>query len=288
MQVNGSGRYELKYVLDRDQYHALVEELASYMLPDPHGGQDGRYLVASLYYDTADYKAYWDKMEGLRFRRKVRVRVYGDQAVKPDTACFVEIKQRTNRTIQKKRVVLSYSSAIALCEAAMDVNGVPETDQTVVEEIKYLSSVLQLQPACIVTYDRLAFIGTERDPGLRVTFDTTMKSRTHDLSLLSQGYAKNRLFLPTQWCIMEIKANGHVPWWLTKLAGKYSCTLRSVSKYCTALEKSLGSLQNQRILDYQPEFGLESSRLASRLGSTVRTRALAIHGQVPSEAWAAK
>jgi hypothetical protein len=284
MQMNGSGRYELKYVLGRDQYRPLVEELASYMLPDPHAGQDGRYLVTSLYYDTADYKAYWDKLEGLRFRRKLRIRVYGDQTVRPDTACFVEIKQRTNRAIQKKRVVLSYSSAIALCGARMGPNGAPETDRVVIQEITYLSSVLQLQPACIVAYDRLAFNGTERDPGLRVTFDTNMKSRTQDLSLLSDTDTANHFFLPPQACIMEIKADGHVPLWLTKLAAKYSCTLRSVSKYCTALEKSLGSLQNQRILDYQPEFGLGSSQLASRLGSRVRRRALAMHGQVPSKA----
>ena len=247
MQINGAGRYELKYVLARDQYHSLVEALADYMQPDAHGDERGRYLVTSLYYDTADYKAYWDKMQGHRYRRKLRVRVYGDQMVTPDTPCFVEIKQRTNRTIQKKRVVLSYSSAIDLCEAGTGVNRRPDVAGAVIEEVKYLSSTLRLRSACIVSYDRLAFNGNEYDPGLRVTFDTNMKCRVHDLSLLPQGCAQNRYFIPPEWCIMEIKANGCVPYWLAKLTGEHRCTLRRISKYCTALEECLEMLRKQRI-----------------------------------------
>jgi hypothetical protein len=258
MQMNGTGRYELKYVLDRDQYHALVEELASYMLLDPHGDQDGHYQVTSLYFDTADFKAYWDKIEGLRFRRKVRVRVYNTQIVRPDTICSVEIKQRINKVIQKRRAVLSYASAIELCEAGVDVNGVSGASRAAIEEVAYMSRVFQLQPASVVTYDRLAFVGTELDPNLRVTFDTNMKSRTHDLSLLSESYTENRSFLPPQFCVMEIKANGNVPFWLTKLIAKHHCTIRSISKYCVAVQHSPALLSNQRVRNYQPEFGVES------------------------------
>jgi hypothetical protein len=255
IKIKALNRHELKYEVTRDQYQSLSEALANYMQPDTYGDENGRYLVTSLYYDTTDYKAYWDKIQGHRYRRKLRVRVYGDQTVTPDTPCFVEIKQRTDRTIQKKRVVLPYSSAIDLCETGTGVAHVPESGGAVVDEVKYLRSALQLQPACIVSYDRLAFNGTELGPGLRVTFDTNMKCRGHELSLLPTGYAENRFFAPPHWCIMEIKADGSVPLWLTKLIGEHRCTRRNISKYCTALEKCVGALQNQRIKTYQPEFG---------------------------------
>jgi hypothetical protein len=249
MSSNAPGRYELKYVIDRGQYHTLVEALAAFMQPDAHGDQGGSYLVTSLYYDTPDYKAYWDKIQGHRFRRKLRVRVYGDRAVTPDTASFVEIKQRTNRIILKKRVALAYAAAIDLCETGRGANGI---SGPVVEEVGYLRAALGLQPACIVSYDRLAFQGGQADPGLRVTFDTNLKGRAHDLSLLSTGYAQNRFFAPPQWCIMEIKADGHVPLWLTRLIGEQRCTPRRVSKYCRALEQCLDTLQNQRMTTQQP------------------------------------
>ena len=83
-----------------------------------------------------------------------------------------------------------------------------------------------------------------------------MKGRVHDLSLLSQGYAQNRFVVPPEGCVMEVKADGHVPFWLTRLISEQRCTLRAVSKYCLALEKCVGTLQKQRIISYQPVFGL--------------------------------
>ena len=189
LRIRFPDRYELKYLLDRNQYEQVAKALATHMEPDAHS-EGGRYLVTSLYYDTADYKAYWEKINGYRFRRKVRVRVYNTEIVSPDSLCFVEIKHRRNKTLQKKRVVLPYSTAVALCGSGKDAYGPTEADRLVIEEVLYLYNTLRLQPACVVSYDRLAFEGSEYDPGLRVTFDTNLKCRTHDLTLLSQGYAE--------------------------------------------------------------------------------------------------
>lgn len=240
-------RYELKYILNRSQYEQFATALLDYMEPDSYS-EGGRYLVTSLYYDTADYKAYWEKINGHRFRRKVRVRVYNAQMVSPDSPCFVEIKQRTNKTLQKKRLLLPYSSAVALCGSGEDPNSTTERDQPVIQEVLYLFNTLRLQPACVVSYDRLAFNGSQYDPGLRVTFDTNLKFRTHELTLLSHGYTENYFFVPPQWCIMEVKVNIRAPIWLTEMIGRYRCTLRRISKYCTALEQSGARLQNQQIV----------------------------------------
>lgn len=248
MRIKYFNRYELKYLLKIGQYEHLADELANYMEPDPYGDQGGRYLVTSLYYDTADYKAYWDKIQGHRFRRKVRIRVYDAMMVSTDTSCFAEIKQRTSKTVQKKRVVLPYSLATALCGSGRNIDSQPGTDQAVISEIQYLYNTLRLQPACIVSYDRLAFNGSEYDPGLRVTFDTNLKCRTHDLALLSQGRAENHYFLPPTWCIMEIKVNDRVPYWLTEVISEHRCTLRRISKYCVALEQATELFKSRRIV----------------------------------------
>jgi SPX domain protein involved in polyphosphate accumulation len=247
LNIRYPDRYELKYILDRSQYEQIVDALAGYTEPDSYS-EGGRYLVTSLYYDTADYKAYWEKINGHRFRRKVRVRVYNAQTVSPDSPSFVEIKQRTNKTLQKKRILLPYSSAVALCGSGKGTNGTTEAEHPVIQEVLYLYNTLRLQPACIVSYDRLAFNGSEYDPGLRVTFDTNLKCRIHDLTLLSQGSTENHFFVPPQWCIMEVKVNVRAPYWLTEVISKYRCTLRRISKYCTALEQSVALLQNQRII----------------------------------------
>lgn len=248
LRIRYSDRFELKYLLDWTQYEAMVSELVDYMTLDRQGNEQGRYIITSLYYDTADYQAYWDKLEGHRFRRKVRIRVYGEQQVTPETLCFIEIKQRINKTLQKKRILLPYASAVELCELREAVTGADEADQAIIDEIIYLGHTLQLQPACVVTYNRLAFEGSDHDPGLRVTFDTQLKCRARDLSLLSQGYTDNQFFLPPQQCIMEVKINNRAPYWLIEMIAKYRCTLRRISKYCAALEHAKLGLSRQQIV----------------------------------------
>lgn len=43
---------------------------------DPHAGPQG-YPVWSVYYDSSDLRLYWEKIEGLKFRRKLWFRRYG-------------------------------------------------------------------------------------------------------------------------------------------------------------------------------------------------------------------
>ncbi|MFN8457500.1 MAG: polyphosphate polymerase domain-containing protein [Anaerolineae bacterium] len=247
MNLRSPDRFELKYLVDRTQQVALMRELSNYMPFDRLGDEQGRYLITSLYYDSPDHKCYWNKLEGHRFRRKVRIRVYGAAQVTRETPCFVEIKQRINKTLQKKRVRLSYAEAEAVCGEGESVAGQSPADQAVIEELLYLQHMLQLQPSCVVAYQRLAFQGDEYDSGLRVTFDTQLKCRAHDLTLLSLGYAENQFFVPPQLGIMEVKANHRIPRWLAEMVNQHQCVLRRISKYCAALEHSKLRLVQQRV-----------------------------------------
>jgi len=238
MSIKRRDRYELKYVIPRSQSQQIVEDLAHYTSPDTNGDDSGQYIVTSLYYDTADYQSYWDKINGHKYRRKVRTRVYNTQVVTPFTPCYVEIKQRVSQSVQKRRLILPYFEAAALCGAGamMDMTNRSEEERAIIEEIGYLHTILNLREACVVNYKRMAMTTQNYDSGLRVTFDTDLTCRSHDLTLLSSHFASNHFFLPPDVCIMEIKTTGKAPYWLSQLIASHRCTLRRVSKYCTALE----------------------------------------------------
>src|SRR6185295_3845171 len=89
-------RFELKYLLNRSQHEAMVAALGEYLPFDGQADEQGHYNVSSLDYDTWDHRGYLENLDGQRFRRKVRLRVYGQQQVTPETFCFSEIKQRIN------------------------------------------------------------------------------------------------------------------------------------------------------------------------------------------------
>lgn len=222
----------------------MVNYLTAYLTPDEH--HDGSYTVTSLYFDTADYKAYRDKIDGQRYRRKLRMRIYGKETTSADAPCFVEIKQRLNKTISKRRLLLPYETATALETYENLLGDANPSDRAVLEEVIYLRDVFQLQPACVVSYQRLAFNGGPYEPDLRVTFDTQLKGRIHELSLSSP--AENHYFAPPDWCIMEVKVNERVPYWLTKMIATYGISLRRISKYCATLEANHALLNRQRII----------------------------------------
>jgi hypothetical protein len=247
MRIRSEHRYELKYLVHHIQAAELAAAMAESMLPDEHGDDHGQYQVTSLYYDTVDYKAYWDKIDGHKNRRKLRVRIYGSQTVTPETPCCLEIKHRLDKALQKRRVVLPYGAAVALDQIDKLLDTASEKDRAVLEEVEYLHRALRLRPTCVVSYQRRALEGSEYDPGLRVTFDTDLKYRIHELSLFANGQATDHYFLSPDWCIMEIKVNRRAPLWLTEVIGMHRCVIRRISKYCAALEHSKVVLSRQRI-----------------------------------------
>lgn len=261
MRVKSALRYELKYLISRAQYHAVLGEIAARMRPDTFGDTTGAYPVTSLYYDTPDYKAFWDKLEGHKMRRKVRVRVYGHAVAAPNAPVFLEIKQRVDKRMAKRRARLPYAQAVDLAGLtdaadrvrAEDVAGAEDAaeDAAVMREVAYLHGALQLQPACVVTYDRLAFEGDEHFPDLRVTFDTSVRGRTRMLSLLADERGEDVRVLPADRAILEVKVNHAAPFWLTKLLSDHGCVLRRISKYCATLEQNAVVGARQRIIHSQ-------------------------------------
>jgi SPX domain protein involved in polyphosphate accumulation len=225
-------RYELKYLLQVEDMERIIRDVAELTEADAHGGEAG-YRVQSLYYDSAALDCFWAKIEGIKFRRKLRIRHYPAGAVRPTTPVMVEIKQRVNRTVQKRRLSAPLAAASLLC-AGQAVEGlVDPRDRQVAAEVRHMVSALDLRPSCVTDYRRRAFIGGRYDAGLRITFDTDLRCRVHALDLAED--AENHLFAPPDWCIMEVKVNEAVPRWVTQLLARHGCQLRRVSKYCAGI-----------------------------------------------------
>lgn len=225
-------RYELKYILPLSKCAALETDLASYLPLDAHGGQSG-YGLMSLYYDSPGKDFFWAKIEGIKFRRKVRMRAYIKDHSAPLGDVMVEIKQRINRTVQKKRLVLPLGTAESLCNDRVLPEGLDTLDQQVAHEVLYLTHSMHLEPSAVTAYNRKAYEGVNENAGLRVTFDTKISGRVHALCM--DPTVPNQLVLPIDWCVMEVKANDRVPDWLTSLLALHDCSLRRISKYCAVI-----------------------------------------------------
>ncbi|WP_051673859.1 polyphosphate polymerase domain-containing protein [Streptomyces sp. NTK 937] len=233
-RLHAFNRFELKYLVPAEQAAEIRDELSERMdrdLNSPAGG----YGVWSLYYDSPQLRFYWEKIEGLKFRRKLRIRHYGDlDGVSDESPVCVEIKQRVNRVTQKRRITLPYGTARQLCDAREMVEHSPK-ERGFVHEVLDLVVRLNLRPTAITGYQREALVGRDSDTGLRVTFDRRIRGRDRDFDF-SVATPQNRFTLPPHMAVMEIKVNERTPYWITDLAARRNLNLVRVSKYVQSIE----------------------------------------------------
>jgi len=231
--IHRFNRYEIKYLMPEHKVPEFRDLLLRRMVVDANT-RGSLERISSLYYDTRDLRFYWEKIEGIKFRRKLRIRVYGEpQSLDGDAQAFVEIKQRTNRVTQKRRVALPYRYALMLC-AGLPVPEELELRPAFANEVLTMVASLDLQPAAVTTYLREAYIGVDADIGMRITLDHRVCGRRRDLDLSIA--ASNQFLISQQLAIIEIKANERVPTWFTDLAAELELTTVRISKYCKAIE----------------------------------------------------
>ncbi len=233
--ISRFNRYELKYLVHTSQREALLRKLRENMVTDPEGGESGSYRVTSLYYDSPELHCYRAKVDGIKFRRKLRVRVYGEDP-SPERPAMIEIKQKHRRTVTKRRICVPLHEAHAICARTGSPSVTAPKDLEVVREVAHLVDALNLAPRCVISYRRQALMGSRFEPGLRVTFDTDVAASrpTEDLNR-----GTRHLFVPRDYMIMEVKINDRVPMWMSGLLERHQCELRRVSKYCSGYERLL-------------------------------------------------
>jgi len=255
-------RFELKYLISLQQAERFKTDMTPYVVPDEHGHNNGRYTLSSLYYDSPDLRCYRENDDGLKFRRKLRIRRYENSGLFTDESpVFLEIKQRYDRVTQKRRTVLPYRDALRLCNDRR-LPDHDSDDRALVEEIYAFLWQRNLRPMSVVRYERQAFVGTEHDRGLRVTFDTALSFQARHLRLHEEP--SGLPMLPANLAVMEIKVNERIPMWLTELIAVHTLQRVGISKYCRSIDAA-GSMPVAR----QHSFRAESAQevLASAFSS---------------------
>ena len=231
-------RFELKYLLHYKQAETLLGLIQGHVRRDEHAGPHG-YKILSLYYDSPDLACYWEKVDGEKYRRKVRLRTYGDR---PDQA-FLEIKQRYNLNVQKRRLIGSMAEVKEQVDRIMGLapRHLPLEDRTyqpgvdpVYDEVYILTKRYNLEPKLTVSYNRQAYVD-KYHRNLRITFDRNLRCRNLDLDLTSQRN-RGRYALPPQFQVLEVKFNEAMPRWLCTCLNSLDLEIRRISKYCYGIE----------------------------------------------------
>lgn len=230
-------RYEIKYMLTKEQKNMLLDVMKEHMIADIHG----RSTILSLYLDTTDYLLIRRSIDKPDYKEKLRIRSYG--VARKDTEVFLELKKKYDSVVYKRREGMSEKQFEEYLES-----GTPCKDTQIMREIDYsMKRYAGLTPAVMISCEREAFYDRD-DYEFRITFDENILWRDEDLSLCSPVYG-SPLLLPDQ-VLLEVKTIGSIPLWLVHFLSQNSIRPTSFSKYGAAYT---AMLHNSIIDNNKPE-----------------------------------
>lgn len=227
--MNEVMRQEKKYLMTLADMYGLSHRLSQVMLSDQHSGPMG-YRIRSLYFDTLNEGDYYDKIEGMELRRKLRLRIYDPAA---DFA-MLEMKQKQGAYQKKRSLRLRREDARLLMAGRYEV--LLTYEEPFAAECYGLMNGLCYLPKTIVEYQRLAFIA--RENRIRITFDHHITATESRLDLFDPGLDLYPVLDPFQ-MVMEVKYNGFLLSYIKALVSQADRSELSVSKYCLARSASL-------------------------------------------------
>ena len=202
-------RYEIKYLLSAEKTAYLQERLKGHMQVDSFGLTS----IASLYYDTPDYRLIRNSLEKPAYKEKLRLRSYG--LATDESPVYLELKRKAFGVVYKR------------------------TGGQINREIKTFRDYYgELMPTCLIIYDRTAYF--EPDGDLRLTIDSNPRYRMDDLTL--EHSMDGISLLPEGWTILEVKVQDAIPLWLAEILSTGKIYKSSFSKYGEAYRQHLYKL----------------------------------------------
>ena len=169
-------RYELKYLITKQQKAEIIDRMKNYMEED----EFGKTSVRNLYYDTDNFRLIRRSIEKPVYKEKLRIRSY--RKAKEDTEVFVEIKKKYDSVVYKRRLAMPRKEVMHWKES-VDYEG--ETSQIAGEIDYFLNYYVKLEPKVFLSYDREAFVSAFADD-LRITFDTDIRATESSFSLFDE------------------------------------------------------------------------------------------------------
>lgn len=215
-------RYELKYFINHVERHSLVNRLKYVLNADKHSVPHKGYLVRSLYFDSFDDECLYEKLAGVQFRKKYRLRIYN---VDDEVAKF-EIKNKHNNQIFKETASITRESAYEIIGG--NYAEMLKYDNPVLNKIYVKFKNRMYKPKVIVEYERDAFIFHHFN--LRITLDNNLRSNNTCFELFSDDFHSIPVVLEGKH-ILEVKYNHILPGFIRNVIQLDSLERSAISKY---------------------------------------------------------
>lgn len=196
-------RNEIKFIISKNIAEVLKQRLNLIMNVDTNSyNKDNSYLIRSLYFDNEDSDAYYEKIDGVEYRKKYRIRIYNFD----DKFIRLECKYKHNNMTSKDQILIDKE----VCSKIIDGN-IDELDlkkDNLLRQFAIDYRLNRLMPSIIVDYNRVAF--TYHVSDVRITFDSKIKSGLYNYNLFDKN-ATTYSVIEDNEMVLEVKFNEILP-----------------------------------------------------------------------------
>ena len=169
-------RHEWKHEINAADLMALRARLRTVLRPDSHGN-NGKYIIRSLYFDDLWDTALRQKIDGVDRRDKFRIRLYD-----MDTGVIrLEKKSKRGGLCRKVSAPLTAEEAQSIVDGRIE--WMAESSEPLLQELYHQMTARMLRPKTIVDYTREAF--TYGPGNVRVTLDYHIRTGLKCTDLLN-------------------------------------------------------------------------------------------------------
>lgn len=222
-------RYEFKYLINNSIANLIYKDSLNFMEQDKFALKDEGYFVRSLYFDNNDYDNFFEKVDGVKFRKKFRIRTYSNENIKKNVI-YLEAKGRFEDRVFKKRFEIENKDLELFYEKKkMSVLLKKYVKNPLINEFFFDVMRKNISPKILIDYNRKPLINKH---GLyfRLTFDSNLRSsKTHSLFQDKNFFISNKC--KPGHTILEVKFERSIPLWFHRTIQAYDLRRQSISKF---------------------------------------------------------
>lgn len=234
-------RLEYKFLVKNEDLDSLRSKIMPFVKLDPfvNGESHSQYTVRSIYFDSSNFDFYHEKIDGIKIRKKLRIRSYDERT--DNSLVFLEIKNKYDNFIGKNRAPIEYYNLDKLLKTkSVDTYTLTNNGyaNSVKDSEKFFHHIIRndLRPTILIVYEREAFF-SKFDKELRITFDKNL--RYFDRPQMKSLYKDTDLEYALQnHFVLEIKFNNGYPRWMQDIVQEFQLRRQSVSKYTICIDAS--------------------------------------------------
>lgn len=195
------GRHEVKHYISVADYDTLRARLGAVLKRDVHAGAGGTYLVRSLYFDTGEDRALYEKLDGVRDRDKYRLRYYDYNTG------FIQLEKKSKHSdlCVKKSERVTREEVIRILDG--NLGWMKEDERPLLKELYGKMEKEHLMPKTIVDYTRDPFVFPAGN--VRVTLDHHIRAGMNWQDFLKPDAVT--IPIPEDPVILEVKWDHFLP-----------------------------------------------------------------------------